>query len=86
MQVSAEAAVFSAAMLDAREAVIAEAARRERAARVRLEEAMRPSDREWTPEARADYEARLARWRAASRELVAALNRLAAERESKQHR
>jgi uncharacterized protein YukE len=65
---------------------VEEAARRERVARATLEEAVSPSDRAWTPEARAGYEARLARWRAASRELVAALNRLAAERESKQHR
>jgi uncharacterized protein YukE len=86
MQVLDEAAVFSAAMLNAREAGVEEAARRERVARVRLEEATKPSDRDWTPEAQAGYEARLARWRAASRELVAALNRLAADREAKQHR
>jgi uncharacterized protein YukE len=73
-------------MVNAREAVVEEAARRERAARVRLQEAMKPSGRDWTPEARADYEARLARWRAASRELVEALNRFVAERESTQHR
>jgi hypothetical protein len=56
------------------ERTVAAAARRERAARWALNRGLSPGHPDWTPSARESYEARLARWRAASHALVEALN------------
>jgi uncharacterized protein YukE len=56
------------------ERAVAAAARRERAARSALNRGLSPAHPDWTPRARERYEARLARWRAASHALVEALN------------
>ena len=53
------------------------AAREERAAHAALQEGIKPGDRDWTESNKEAYQARLARWRAASRVLVDALNRVA---------
>jgi uncharacterized protein YukE len=57
------------------QAVVA-AAREERAAHTALTEGSTPLHRNWCEEDKKEYEARLGRWRAASRTLVDALNRL----------
>jgi uncharacterized protein YukE len=56
------------------ERTVAAAARRERAARSALNRGLTPAHPDWTPSDRKSYEARLARWRAASHALVEALN------------
>jgi hypothetical protein len=61
-----------------REETVEAAAREERLARDALDSAAKPSGRDRTPDEQADYDARLARWDAASHRLVAALNDLAA--------
>ena len=60
---------------DCEQAVVT-AARDERAARAALEEGIKPGDPDWTESNEEAYQARLARWRAASRVLVDALNRV----------
>jgi hypothetical protein len=60
---------------DCEQAVMA-AARDERAAHAALQEGIKPGDPDWTESNEAPYQARLARWRAASRVLVDALNRV----------
>ena len=60
---------------DCEEAVMA-AAREERAAQAALHEGIKPGDPDWTESDEEAYQARLARWRAASRVLVDALNRV----------
>ena len=52
------------------------AAREERAAHAALQEGIRPGDPDWTESSDEAYQARLARWRAASHVLVDALNRV----------
>ena len=52
------------------------AAREERAAHAALQEGMKPGDADWTESNEEAYQARLARWRAASHVLVDALNRV----------
>ena len=52
------------------------AAREERAAHAALQEGIRPGDPDWTESNEEAYQARLARWRAASHVLVDALNRV----------
>jgi hypothetical protein len=52
------------------------AAREERAAHAALQEGIKPGDPDWTESSEETYQARLARWRAASRALVDALNRV----------
>ena len=52
------------------------AAREERAAHAALQEGIKPGDPDWTESNKEAYQARLARWRAASRVLVDALNRV----------
>ena len=52
------------------------AAREERAARAALEEGIGPLHPSWREHHEAAYQARLRRWRTASRTLVDALNRL----------
>ena len=56
------------------QAVLA-AAREERAAHAALQKGIKPLYPSWTESDEAAYEARLARWQAASRALVDALNR-----------
>ena len=51
------------------------AAREERAAHAALQQGIKPFYPSWTESDEAAYEARLARWQAASRALVDALNR-----------
>lgn len=53
-----------------------EAAREERAARAALEAGIGPLDPNWCESDEEAFQARLARWRAASRALVEGLNRL----------
>lgn len=60
---------------DCEQAVMA-AAREERAAHAALQEGRKPGDPDWTESNEEPYQARLARWRAASRVLVDALNRV----------
>jgi uncharacterized protein YukE len=60
---------------DCEQAVIA-AAREERAALAALQEGIKPGDPDWTESNEETYQARLGRWRAASRALVEALNRV----------
>ena len=60
---------------DCEQAVMA-AAREERAAHAALQEGIKPGDPDWTESNKEAYQARLARWRAASRVLVDALNRV----------
>jgi uncharacterized protein YukE len=60
---------------DCEQAVMA-AAREERAAHAALQESIKPGDPDWTESNEEAYQARLARWRAASRILVDALNRV----------
>ena len=60
---------------DCEQAVMA-AAREERAAHAALQEGIRPGDPDWTESNEEAYQARLARWRAASHFLVDALNRV----------
>jgi uncharacterized protein YukE len=67
------------------EQAVMAAAREERAAHAALQEGIKPSDPDWTESNAEAYEARLARWRAASRVLVDALNRAANDRRSKAH-
>jgi uncharacterized protein YukE len=52
------------------------AAREERAARAALEAGIGPLDQNWCESDEEAYQARLARWRTASRTLVDGLNRL----------
>ena len=52
------------------------AAREERAAHAALQKGIKPSDPDWTESNEEAYQARLARWRAASHVLVDALNRV----------
>jgi hypothetical protein len=59
---------------DCEQAVMA-AAREERAAHAALQEGSKPGDPDWTERNEEAYQARLARWRAASRVLVDSLNR-----------
>lgn len=59
---------------DCEQAVMA-AAREERAAHAALQKGIKPGDQDWTESNEEAYQARLARWRAASRVLVDALNR-----------
>lgn len=58
-----------------REQAVMAAAREERAAHAALQEGIKPVHPSWTEGDEEAYEARLARWRAASRALVDALNR-----------
>jgi hypothetical protein len=58
---------------DCEQAVMA-AAREERAAHAALQEGIKPGDPDWTESNDETYQVRLARWRAASRVLVDALN------------
>jgi uncharacterized protein YukE len=58
------------------EQAVMAAARKERAAHAVLREAITPLHPRWTERDHEAYEARLAHWRAASRALVDALNRL----------
>jgi uncharacterized protein YukE len=58
-----------------REQAVMAAAREERAAHAALQEGIKPVHPSWTESDEEAYEARLARWRAASRALVDALNR-----------
>ena len=58
------------------EQAVMAAARKERAARAALQKGIKPLQPSWTESDEEAYEARLARWRAASRALVDALNRL----------
>jgi hypothetical protein len=60
---------------DCEQAVMA-AAREERVAHAALEEGVKPGDPHWTESNDEAYQARLSRWRAASRLLVDALNRV----------
>jgi uncharacterized protein YukE len=60
---------------DCEQAVMA-AAREERAAHAALQQGVNPIHPSWTEGDQEAYEARLARWRAASRVLVDALNRV----------
>jgi uncharacterized protein YukE len=67
---------------DCEQAVMA-AARDERAAHADLRKGLKPLDPNWTEKDKDAYEARSARWRAASRALVDALNRAASETTSR---
>jgi uncharacterized protein YukE len=60
---------------DCEQAVMA-AAREERAALAGLQEGIKPGDPDWTESNEETYQARLGRWRTASRALVEALNRV----------
>jgi hypothetical protein len=55
------------------------AAREERAAHTALQKGIKPGDPDWTESNDDGYQARLAHWRAASRVLVDALNRVGNE-------
>jgi uncharacterized protein YukE len=68
----------SAADLHNCEQAVMAAARKERAAHAALQEGINPLHPSWTESDEEAYEARLAHWRAASRALVDALNRLKA--------
>jgi uncharacterized protein YukE len=68
----------SAADLHNCEQAVMAAARKERAAHAALHEGINPLHPSWTESDEEAYEARLAHWRAASRALVDALNRLKA--------
>jgi uncharacterized protein YukE len=57
------------------EQAVMAAAREERAAHAALQEGIKPFYPSWTESDELAYEARLARWQAASRALVDALNR-----------
>jgi uncharacterized protein YukE len=70
----------SAADLHNCEQAVMAAARKERAAHAALQEGINPLHPSWTESDEEAYEARLAHWRAASRALVDALNRLKASR------
>jgi hypothetical protein len=61
------------------------AAREERAAHAALQEGIKPGDPDWTESDEETYQTRLARWRAASRVLVDALNRVGSDGHSKTH-
>jgi uncharacterized protein YukE len=61
------------------------AAREERAAHAALREGIKPDDPDWTESNKEAYQARLARWRAASRVLVDALNRVGNDGHPKTH-
>jgi hypothetical protein len=61
------------------------AARKERAAHAALQEGIKPGDPDWTERNEESYQARLARWRAASRVLVDALNRVGTDERPKTH-
>jgi uncharacterized protein YukE len=63
---------------DCEQAVMA-AARDERAAHAALHEGIKPGDPDWTESNKEAYQARLARWRAASRVLVDALNQVGSD-------
>ena len=67
---------------DCEQAVLA-AAREERAAHAALREGIKPGDADWTESNEDAYQVRLARWRAASRVLVDALNRLGSDGRSR---
>ena len=69
---------------DCERAVMA-AAREERAAHAALREGIKPGDPDWTESNEDAYQARLARWRAASHVLVDALNRLGSDGGFKTH-
>jgi uncharacterized protein YukE len=69
---------------DCEQAVLA-AAREERAAHAALQEGIKPGDPDWTESNVDAYQARLARWRAASRVLVDALNRVGNDGRPKTH-
>ena len=69
---------------DCEQAVLA-AAREERAAHAALQEGIKPGDPDWTESNEDAYQARLARWRAASRVLVDALNRVGNDGRQKTH-
>ena len=69
---------------DCEQAVMA-AAREERAAHAALQEGIKPGDPDWTESNKEAYQARLARWRAASRVLVDALNRVGSDGRLKTH-
>jgi uncharacterized protein YukE len=62
------------------EQTVMAAARKERAAYAALQESIKPHHPSWTESDEEEYEARLEQWRAASRALVDALNRLQASR------
>jgi uncharacterized protein YukE len=70
----------SAADLHNCEQAVLAAARKERAAHAALQEGINPLHPSWTESDEEAYEARLAHWRATSRALVDALNRLKASR------
>lgn len=67
------------------EQAVMAAAREERAAHAALQKGIKPSDPGWTESDEEAYQARFARWRAASRVLVDALNRTANDRRSETH-
>ena len=69
---------------DCEQAVMA-AAREERAAHAALQEGIKPGDPDWTESNKEAFQARLARWRAASRVLVDALNRVGSDGRLKTH-
>ena len=69
---------------DCEQTVLA-AAREERAAHAALQEGIKPGDPDWTESNEDAYQARLARWRAASRVLVDALNRVGSDGRLKTH-
>ena len=58
------------------ELAVMAAAREERAAHAALQKGIKPGDPDWTESSEEAYQGRLARWRAASRVLVDALNRV----------
>ena len=58
------------------EQAVKAAAQEERAAHAALQESIKPGDPDWTETNEEAYQACLARWRAASRVLVDALNRV----------
>jgi uncharacterized protein YukE len=69
---------------DCEQAVMA-AASEERAAHAALQGSSKPGDPDWTDLNEEAYQARLARWRAASRALVDSLNRVGNEGRPKTH-
>jgi len=69
---------------DCEQAVMA-AAREERAAHAALQQGINPTHPSWTEGDQEAYEARLARWRAASRVLVDALNRVGNDERPETH-
>ena len=75
---------IGADLRDCEQAVLA-AAREERAAHAALREGIKPGDPDWTENNEEAYQARLARWRAASRVLVDALNRVGNDGRLKTH-